>query len=255
MKQLSLEGLNFSTTEVNIKDKVMTITLDRPEKKNAMNNVMMNEINYLLAYAKQEKDIRVVVFAANGDIFCAGADLSRTESKSNVPILENSDDIKNDIVSEDQNIDDNIEIEEENETFSMDSELTDDQNEKNEIEETSSEEEIKKIDERAIFGGSNSSSNSKSASAAGSSLEMQGWTWDFEPNPNDNSSESGRIIFEIIVDYYGEIVGLKTLETTLSPMVENIYREEILKLTFSPTNNNNPADISKGKITFIIKNN
>ena len=92
-KQLSLEGLNFSTTEVNIKDKVMTITLDRPEKKNAMNNVMMNEINYLLAYAKQEKDIRVVVFAANGDIFCAGADLSRTESKSNVPRLENSDDI------------------------------------------------------------------------------------------------------------------------------------------------------------------
>ena len=78
MKQLSLEGLNFSTTEVNIKDKVMTITLDRPEKKNAMNNVMMNEINYLLAYAKQEKDIRVVVFAANGDVFCAGADLSRT---------------------------------------------------------------------------------------------------------------------------------------------------------------------------------
>ena len=169
--------------------------------------------------------------------------------------IENLDDIKNDIVSEDQNIDDNIEIEEENETFSMDSELTYDQNEKNEIEETQSEEEIKKIDERAIFGGSNSSSNSKSASAAGSSLEMQGWTWDFEPKPNDNSSESGRIIFEIIVDYYGEIVGLKTLETTLSPMVENIYREEILKLTFSPTNNNNPADISKGKITFIIKNN
>ena len=128
MKKLSLEGLNFSTTEINIKNKIMTITLDRPEKKNAMNNVMINEINYLLAYAKQEKDIRVVVFAANGDIFCAGADLSRTESKSNVPRLENSDDIKNDIVSEDQNIDDNIEIEEENETFSMDSELTDDQN-------------------------------------------------------------------------------------------------------------------------------
>ena len=79
MKKLSLEGLNFSTTEMNIKNKIMTITLDRPEKKNAMNNVMMNEINYLLAYAKQEKDIRVVVFAANGDIFCAGADLSSGE--------------------------------------------------------------------------------------------------------------------------------------------------------------------------------
>jgi hypothetical protein len=38
-------------------------------------------------------------------------------------------------------------------------------------------------------------------------------------------------------------------------MIEKIYREEILKLTFSPTSNENPAELSKGKITFIIKNN
>ena len=107
------------------------------------------------------------------------------------------------------------------------------------------------IDERAIFK-NNSSSESGSK---GSSLEMQGWIWDFEPNPIDNSRESGKIIFEIIVDYYGEIIGLRTLETTLSPAIENIYKEEILKLTFSPTNNENPAEVSKGKITFIIKNN
>ena len=107
------------------------------------------------------------------------------------------------------------------------------------------------IDERAIF---KNKSSSESASK-GSSLEMQGWVWDFEPNPIDNSRESGKIIFEIIVDYYGEIIGLKTLETTLSPAIEDIYREEILKLTFSPTNNDNPAEVSKGNITFIIKNN
>ena len=119
--------------------------------------------------------------------------------------------------------------------------------------EKSNEEEVvvrgKKIEERAIY------SNPSSSSSKGSSLDMQGWTWDIEPKPDDNSSESGRIVFEIIVDYYGEIIGLKTIETTLSPMVENIYREEILKLTFSPTNNENPAELSKGKITFIIRNN
>ena len=93
MKKLSLEGLKFSATKINIKNKIMTITLDRPEKKNALNNVMMNEINYALAYAKQEKAVRVVIFAANGDVFCAGADLSRTDSDSNVPKLKNSDDI------------------------------------------------------------------------------------------------------------------------------------------------------------------
>ena len=93
MTKLSLEGLKFSATELEIKNNIMRITLNRPEKKNALNNVMMNEINYALAYAKQEKTIRVVVFAAKGDIFCAGADLSRTKSESNVPKLDNADDI------------------------------------------------------------------------------------------------------------------------------------------------------------------
>jgi enoyl-CoA hydratase/carnithine racemase len=93
MKKLSLEGLKFTATEIDIANNVMTITLNRPEKKNAINNVMMNEINYALAYAKQEKSVRVVIFAAKGDIFCAGADLSRTNSDSNVPKLDNADDI------------------------------------------------------------------------------------------------------------------------------------------------------------------
>ncbi len=93
MKKLSLEGLTFTATEIDIANNIMTITLNRPEKKNALNNVMMNEINYALAYAKQEKSVRVVVFAAKGDIFCAGADLSRTNSDSNVPKLDNADDI------------------------------------------------------------------------------------------------------------------------------------------------------------------
>ena len=93
MTKLSLEGLKFSATELEIKNNIMRSTLNRPKKKNALNNVMMNEINYALAYAKQEKTIRVVVFAAKGDIFCAGADLSRTKSESNVPKLDNADDI------------------------------------------------------------------------------------------------------------------------------------------------------------------
>jgi len=93
MKNLSLDGLIFEATKIDIKSNIMTITLNRPEKKNALNNVMMNEINYALAYAKQERSIRVICIAAEGDIFCAGADLSRTESESNVPKLDYADDI------------------------------------------------------------------------------------------------------------------------------------------------------------------
>ena len=93
MKKLSLEGLDFKTTLLDIKNNIMTITLNRPEKKNALNNVMMNELNYAFAYAKQESSIRVVVVAAEGNIFCAGADLTRAKSESNVPKLKNNDDI------------------------------------------------------------------------------------------------------------------------------------------------------------------
>ena len=93
MKKLSLEGLDFEATKLNITNNILTITLNRPEKKNALNNVMMHELNYALAYAKQEPSIRVVVIAAEGDIFCAGADLTRAQSESNVPKIEGADDI------------------------------------------------------------------------------------------------------------------------------------------------------------------
>lgn len=91
--KLSLEGLVFQATKIGIENNVLTITLNRPEKKNALNNVMMNEICYALSYAKQEREIRVVIIAAEGDVFCAGADLRREKAESNVPKIEGSDDI------------------------------------------------------------------------------------------------------------------------------------------------------------------
>ena len=92
-KRLSMEGLEFQATKIKIENNILTITLNRPEKKNALNNVMMNEICYALSYAKQERDIRVVIIGAEGDVFCAGADLRREQSESNVPKIEGSDDI------------------------------------------------------------------------------------------------------------------------------------------------------------------
>ena len=97
-KKLSLESLIFEATKINIEKNILTITLNRPERKNAINSVMTNEVNYALAYAKQERSIRVVVLAAEGDIFCAGADLRNMSGKekapeSAVPRIEGSTDI------------------------------------------------------------------------------------------------------------------------------------------------------------------
>jgi outer membrane biosynthesis protein TonB len=90
----------------------------------------------------------------------------------------------------------------------------------------------------------------------GPTLEMTGWRWNSEPKVADRSSENGRIVFEIKVDDNGDIISIKTLEKTVSPTVEQIYRREVEKLSFSPTSeNSNPPPLSSGKITFIIRSN
>jgi len=53
-----------------------TITLSRPEKRNAFTPTMAEEIIFALAYAHYEADIRCVVLKAEGPVFCAGADLN-----------------------------------------------------------------------------------------------------------------------------------------------------------------------------------
>lgn len=55
---------------------LFTITLSRPEKRNAFTPTMAEEIIFALAYAHYEADIRCVVLKAEGPVFCAGADLN-----------------------------------------------------------------------------------------------------------------------------------------------------------------------------------
>ncbi len=81
----------FEFLIVDLKEHTLTITLNRPEKKNAMHHIMMAELAYCAAYARYNNDVWCVVLQANGDIFCAGADLKAfagqvdTTSKSSIP--------------------------------------------------------------------------------------------------------------------------------------------------------------------------
>jgi enoyl-CoA hydratase/carnithine racemase len=72
---LQLKEQTFAYLKVEEHDHVLTITLSRPEKKNAMNPVFMNEIVYTLNYAHYNNDVWAVVLRAEGNVFCAGADL------------------------------------------------------------------------------------------------------------------------------------------------------------------------------------
>lgn len=71
--QLPAEGFRYLLTSLD--DHVLTITLNRPEKKNALNPPMLTELAFVLAYAHYAADVWLVVLAAVGDTFCAGMDL------------------------------------------------------------------------------------------------------------------------------------------------------------------------------------
>ncbi len=53
--------------------------LNRPEQRNALNDVVLNSISNSLLQLEKEPACRVVVLAGRGQAFCAGGDLSRME--------------------------------------------------------------------------------------------------------------------------------------------------------------------------------
>lgn len=55
---------------------VVTITLNRPEKLNAMSRVMFEELGDAFERVATENGIRAVVVTGAGDAFCSGADLT-----------------------------------------------------------------------------------------------------------------------------------------------------------------------------------
>jgi methylglutaconyl-CoA hydratase len=59
-----------------VKDRVGYITLNRPEKRNALSYEMVSEIKLAFMNAEADKDCKVIVIKGSGEAFCAGADLA-----------------------------------------------------------------------------------------------------------------------------------------------------------------------------------
>lgn len=67
--------MSYKTIILEKKDKIATITLNRPDRFNALNADMMVELPEALENADKDKDIRVVVITGAGKGFCSGADV------------------------------------------------------------------------------------------------------------------------------------------------------------------------------------
>lgn len=55
---------------------VMRVTLNRPELRNAFDDVLISSLRKVFLEVEKDPDVRVMVLAGNGPAFCAGADLN-----------------------------------------------------------------------------------------------------------------------------------------------------------------------------------
>jgi methylglutaconyl-CoA hydratase len=59
-----------------VKERVGYITLNRPEKRNALSYQLVSEIKLAFMNAENDNDCKVIVIKGSGEAFCAGADLA-----------------------------------------------------------------------------------------------------------------------------------------------------------------------------------
>jgi 2-(1,2-epoxy-1,2-dihydrophenyl)acetyl-CoA isomerase len=75
----------YETITWTIDDGIGRLTFDRPDNRNGITGVMMNELYAALSAAETMADLRVLVLSGAGDSFCVGADLKHYSSGADDP--------------------------------------------------------------------------------------------------------------------------------------------------------------------------
>ncbi len=71
--------MDLETLEYSLKEGVATVTMNRPERRNAVNRKMFQELESVFAHIGSDRQVRSFVLTGKGDHFCSGADLSIIE--------------------------------------------------------------------------------------------------------------------------------------------------------------------------------
>ncbi len=67
---------DLSTLRIRVEDRVATVTLDDPQRRNAISLAMVDDLNRVFDQIESDTDVGAVVVAGAPPAFCAGADLT-----------------------------------------------------------------------------------------------------------------------------------------------------------------------------------
>ena len=85
-----LEALRYITYDC--QERLGYITLNRPDKRNALNADVVTELKLAFEAAENDERCKVIVLRANGEVFCAGADLGYIQELQTFGYTDNLDD-------------------------------------------------------------------------------------------------------------------------------------------------------------------
>jgi enoyl-CoA hydratase/carnithine racemase len=74
--------MNFENILLNREDATAVITLNRPQRRNALSLALMQELLACLDEIGRDREIRAVILAAAGKVFCSGHDLSEMTGRN-----------------------------------------------------------------------------------------------------------------------------------------------------------------------------
>lgn len=81
--------MSYETIQVTIDHGAATVTLNRPDVRNAFNETVISELNQVFQELGQLDHVRAIVLAANGPAFCAGGDLNWMKKMAHYSAEEN----------------------------------------------------------------------------------------------------------------------------------------------------------------------
>jgi enoyl-CoA hydratase/3-hydroxyacyl-CoA dehydrogenase len=74
--QQSTRPWSFRLVDLNIRDNVATITINRPEALNSLNEEVVRQLSEVFQKAESDNNVKTIIFEGKGKAFVAGADIS-----------------------------------------------------------------------------------------------------------------------------------------------------------------------------------
>ena len=80
--------MNYQTLELEVRDSVAHLVLNRPDHANAINLQLSKDLMYAALQCDEDPSVRAILISSRGEMFCAGGDLaSFAEAGDDLPRL------------------------------------------------------------------------------------------------------------------------------------------------------------------------